>query len=172
MCFFLTIAVPEEHADQMFDTFGPGFHLGPTANESVLSALPARYTARVLTSGGCSCDLYVRSGTADDANPSEHLRRKYAKRGWSDAKIARAVEQATQAKPLTFSGLRKDVIEQLGTLCAAAGGVAVVVHWYTGDVERERFPLVVQTCARDELPARAANLREDEVLAAAVRRAD
>src|SRR4051794_15015277 len=111
MCFFLTISVPEKYFDRIPEAFGHGFELRPAENTSLLAALPSRHVAYVLASGGCSCDLYACPKSSDQAR--EHLRRKYAKRGWSDGKIARALEQAAhqqqkRSKRVAFSGLRDD----------------------------------------------------------------
>jgi hypothetical protein len=65
------------------------------------------------------------------------------------------------------------VTERLGTLCRAAGSVALLVQWYNGDVEAERLSLGQPIrCGCDELAARAQSLDEDEVLIAAARLAD
>jgi hypothetical protein len=175
MCFFLTIAVPEKQVQHIAGTFGPGFQTFPSANAAVSAALPEGYVARVLTSGMCSCDLYSRPGGAAAASPEDHLRRKYEKRGWSEAKIVRALKQ-TEAQSKShprFAGVRADVVERLQRLCESGGGVALLVHWYNGDVDTERFsPSHAASCRCDELPARARALSEDVVLVATTSRAD
>jgi hypothetical protein len=175
MCFFITIAVPAQKAGLVEEVFGRGFHTAPTANASVAAALPAGYAALLVTDGHCSCDLYAAPQSPTGRNPEDHLRKKYAKRGWSDAKIARAVEQgkASGPKNLHTRGLRADVASRLVELCHAAGGVTVVVHWYRGRVETEPLSLKhAEPCDCADLPTRAASLPEDEVLIAASRRAD
>src|SRR5215213_1542275 len=128
MCFFLTVAVPSQHAERIGEAFGRGFQTHPTANASVTAALPAGYAARLVTSGMCSCDLYARPRTADAPDPATHLRRKYEKRGWSEAKIKRALEQAADNASKTnraTSGFRSDVLTGFEALCRAAGSVAL-----------------------------------------------
>lgn len=167
MCFFVTIAVPAKQANRIPEAFGRGFQILPTANASVLSVLATEYTACLITCGMCSCDLYRRPHTSVAADSDEHLQRKYASRGWSQAKIARAVKQAKEhnRSAVTWSGLRGDVIERLRSLCEAAGAIAVVVHWYSGDVESERMSLKRSlVCECCEFEARASTLPEDEVL--------
>ena len=170
MCFFLTIAVPAKQVEHIAGTFGRGFQTFPSANAAVSAALPEGYVARVLTSGMCSCDLYARPGGA------VLLRRKHEKRGWSEAKIVRAIKQAEAAQSKSqppLSGVRADVVERLQRLCESGGGVALLVHWYDGDIETERFsPSHAASCRCDELPARARALSEDVVLVATTSRAD
>src|SRR3954447_12403694 len=93
MCFFVTLAVPSQHARRIGEVFARGFQTRPAANASVAAVLPAGYAARLITSGMCSCDLYARPRGAAAPDPAAHLRRKYEERGWSEAKIKRALEQ-------------------------------------------------------------------------------
>jgi hypothetical protein len=176
MCFFLTIAVPAKHVDDIVGTFGRGFQTHHSVNAAVSAALPEGYVAHVLTSGMCSCDLYARPGGAAADSPADHLRRKYEKRGWSEAKIVRALKQAEAAQSKSqrpICGVRADVVERLQSLCQSGGGVALLVHWYNGDIDTERFsPSGPESCRCDELPARAQELREDVVVIARPNRAD
>jgi hypothetical protein len=171
MCFFVTIAVPSQHAEQIGEVFARGFQTRPTANAGVTAVLPAGYAARLITSGMCSCDLYARPRDAGVPDPAAHLRRKYEKRGWSEAKIKRALEQVEVQPSKTnraTSGFRPDVLSAFEALCRAAGSVALLVHWYSGDIESERLPLgEPRRCKCDELAARAQSLVEDQILIAA-----
>jgi hypothetical protein len=175
MCFFITIAVPAPKAALVPDVFGRGFRTASTANPAVVAALPTDYAPTLVTNGHCSCDLYAAPRSETEPDLGDHLRKKYAKRGWSDSKIARALEQAKarDSKNLHARGIHRDVVSRLQELCRAAGSVAVVVHWYSGQVETEQLSLrQAKPCDCAELPARAAALCEDEVLVAASRRAD
>lgn len=167
MCYFLTIAVPADYADRSFQAFGRGFDLHQTANPTVVSAMPSAYALRVLTSGMCSCDLYAPPGTIERGDESDHLRRKYANRGWNEAKIGRAIEESKKGKTqvAAMPGLRSDVIERLQEICEAAGALALVMHWYHGDVESERLSIVrTRGCNCRDLRSCGASLREDELL--------
>jgi hypothetical protein len=176
MCFFVTVAVPLQYADRIGEVFGRGFHTHATANPSVTAALPPGYAARLITSGTCSCDLYARPRSAQAPDPAVHLRRKYQKRGWSEAKIKGALEQAAVKESKTnraTSGFRSDVLSGIEALCRAAGSAALLVHWYSGDIESERFPLgQPRRCKCDELAAQAQSLVEDELLIATAGRTD
>jgi hypothetical protein len=139
MCFFLTIAVPDAHAERIREAFGRGFRTSPAINRCVIEALPAGFAARVVTRGSCSCKLYARRDEQSRASAPQ-----------------RPVE-----------GLRPDVVTRLQTLCETAGSVAVLVHWYRGDVDTERFSAEGFTeCGCADLSARAQALVEDHVLVA------
>ena len=172
MCFFLTIAVPAKHVDQIGAVFGRGFQSRLSVNPSVESALPTGFAARIVTRGTCSCDLYGPAHQAPSVDSADHLRRKYERRGWSNAKIARAIEQASNSRRpgSGASGLRVDVVERLTSLCRNVGSVAVFVHWYHGDPQAERVTLrTEQQCPCEELPAQAMHLSQDHVLLAITR---
>lgn len=110
--------------------------------------------------------LYARPRSPLSGNREQRLRRKYAKRGWSEAKIERAIAEAgvEEQVAMSFSGLAPVVVEGLQALCASAGEAAVVVHWYRGDTESAGLSLGQQTCRLVELPECAGRLKEDEVL--------
>lgn len=174
MCYFVTVAVPSQHAGRVGEVFGRGCQARPTANPTVTAALPAGYAALLITRGICSCDLYARPRGAGEPDAAAHLRRKYENRGWSDAKIRRALEQVEVRASKTaraVSGFRPDVITGFEALCRAAGSVALLVHWYSADVESERVSLGPPLrCDCDELAARAQTLGEAQVLIATARR--
>jgi hypothetical protein len=168
MCFFLTIAVPSLHAERIGEEFGRGFQVHPTANPSAMDAFPSGFVARLITSGMCSCDLYVRPQDAHLPNSPTHGRLKYEKRGWSESKIKRALSQAeaNAAKPKQRNpGVHSDVVNRLQAICRVAGSVAMFVHFYNSEIETERLSLRPSNpCKCDQLSARAKELGEDQVL--------
>jgi hypothetical protein len=167
MCFFVTIGVPAKHAGRMKETLGGDFDLCLAANPALLAAFPRGYTLRHVTLGMCSCSLYERPRPVEEREPRK--RGKQAGRGGGDARTTRATPSKA-GKRETWSGLRDDLIRGLEALCQAAGGVALLVHWYRGDIERERLHLARgERCTPVDLPARAAALPEDEVLHVVVR---
>jgi hypothetical protein len=117
-------------------------HVEPCSNESVVQAFGAAAHPYWLTSGQCSCDL-VPSPPSDDAQPKAgpslevRLRRKYERRGWTKAKIDRAVADslAASASPTLPPGFRQDVAEMLSGLAKRFGRVQVIVHWFDGPLD-------------------------------------
>lgn len=168
MCFFLTIAVPLQHTTRVREWMSPELKTHPTKNPSVMAALPPDYAAHLVTTGMCSCDLYACPESEKPKDRTAHLRQKYERLGWSKAKISRAIKQvesdsARAKKPL--SGFRPDVVERAVAICRVTGNLAIVVHWYQGDVETESLRLrPVPKCNCDQLASRMQELREDEVL--------
>lgn len=168
MCYYITIAAPTKFTADVSALMDSGLQLRPTRNADVMASLPDRFTAWILMEATCSCGLYASPRAPDAPSEAQRLRKKYAKSGWSDAKIDRAVAQSAArhaASQPNWSGLRPDVVAQLHKIGTLAGQVAVVVHWYDDDIETERLSLNrSRTCSVDELAFRASNLYEDEVL--------
>jgi hypothetical protein len=97
------------------------------------------------------------------------LRKKYAKRGWSRARIERAIEQSKQhsTRSEDFTGLQPDCAQRLTKLCQATGILAFVAHWYNGDVDTEQFEIArPEPWACDEIVGRAASVKEDQLVIA------
>jgi hypothetical protein len=174
MCYFLTVAVPAQHAELIERTFQPDFQTLVTTNPQVAAALPVHYAARVVTTGFCSCELFSDPARPRAEQLTEQLQRKFKKRGWGQAKIQRAIEQAKQSQarfPDSAGGIREDVIERLQVLAESAGAVGVFAHWYGGSLESELLELKqFATCNLADLNRLAAQLPEDQLLLADSRR--
>jgi hypothetical protein len=71
------------------------------------------------------------------------VRRKYQKLGWSEAKTSRALESKAshETRATGFLGLRADIRDLLADFAQRLGDVIIVVHWYEGAVETEKFAL-------------------------------
>lgn len=140
MCYFITVGIPNTKSEAVRGEVPRGFGLEPVENKSVLAALPLGYQTFLLVSGGCSCNLYQRAATPAllSHNP-DRLRRKYEKKGWSTAKIDRAIKQSlpAQAKPSDFIGFRSDVTDILRSVSRNAGDFAILIHWYNGNIDDE-----------------------------------
>lgn len=149
MCYFITIGLPEDKAQFLEDHIPRGFHIAPIENLSVLEQMGRGFRTYLLMSGGCSCSLFneprpeaKEAGQTREHSRRERLRRKYEKMGWSAAKIDRALTQLPRGREgESFTGLRGDVQHFVGELALNVGEVAVVAHWYDGDVQETRLTL-------------------------------
>ena len=145
MCYFITIGVPPEHGETLRRLVPRGLRVEPSQNTSIAKAVGDGHGLFVITSGGCSCGLYrsAPDGDAyDDIREREaRLRKKYANKGWTDAKIQRAIGSAHPVASSGFVGLRDDACALLAQLAREAGRVGVVVHFYSGRVEDETIHL-------------------------------
>ena len=165
MCYFITIGVRESAAARLKKSLA-GLRLNPVENHAIRQALPPEYQSFELTSGMCSCDLYHSGSVSGFRRSAKRLRKQYAKRGWSEAKIERAVAEAT-SRPTQpeFVGLRPDVATWLATTAGDLGPLAVIVHWYRGRTDQERVPLSSEAhVAPTDLAKGLAHVPEDTVV--------
>jgi hypothetical protein len=132
MCFFITIVSAAAGERRLRRGLPAEMRLAEQQNP-MLRAHIGGEPLWTLTLGGCSCDLF----TTQPREPKQH---KLGKRGWSKAKIQRAIEQAMsapRAKRRAFTGLRQDVRSAISN----AAPIGFFVHWYSGDVRNEHFEL-------------------------------
>jgi hypothetical protein len=168
MCFFITLAVPAEHAGLVTQIADQGFAIRPQTNRSISKHVGARATF-VLTSGGCSCDLYASE--ADDGHAAlkelNTARRKYAKLGWSAPKIERALaaRHTSADRRSRFVGLRSDAREIVVRIAEAVGELGPLVHAYSGDIDEEAVLATQGACIDpDDLRSGTTSLAEDVIL--------
>jgi hypothetical protein len=144
MCDFITIAVPADKAKLLEDAIPRGIQALAVSNASIRRQIGAGYRRYALVSGGCSCDLYRSpNDPIDTADEIEKRRRKYQKKGWSQAKIERAIASCSRRdlERDAFAGLRPDVRSLVADVAEQASELAIIVHWYSGDVETEKIAL-------------------------------
>lgn len=163
MCYFITIAARNDRLDIARRCAGRGFGTAESANPCVQAALPPAYKTFLLISGWCSCGMYSADRPANSADP-ERMRQKYFGRGWSYAKIERAVKQSLAAREQPyFVGFRDDVVAVLFEILQEIPRFAVLVHWYRGNVDDEKIEIVStletdSACLADVVP------EEDQML--------
>jgi hypothetical protein len=150
MCHFITVGIPESAFDLLKEAARPNMTAWLCENKYVTVHFDAGYHGYVLTDGHCSCGAYTSPLGDDDETPEElerkrrnKLCRKYEKKGWSEAKIERALADATAAWQRSgrhfFVGLREDVRTALARVANEAGLIYVFAHSYDGDVTSERI---------------------------------
>lgn len=158
MCYFITIGLPEGKTEFLEHRVQRGFHIAPVANASILQQIGQDFRTYLLMSGGCSCDLFREPPTKTEAERDAHtrsakerLRHKYEKMGWSKTKIDRALAQRPKDRGTqAFVGLRGDVQRFLGELATNVSQLAILVHWYDGDVEEPRIACTQGEIVRPE----------------------
>lgn len=146
MCYFLTVGVEADGA-ALLDVESArrrrGRHLTISAasNASLAALFPRGDRLFWVTSGMCSCELCSGGRSRGHADPSRE-RKRYEERGWSEAKIARALEAKHAERPTVTRGQREDTPRELLhnlllALSACDGGVRVYAHLYSGDQNSE-----------------------------------
>lgn len=129
MCWHLTIGIAKEGASAVTALAGRTRQV--IAADPRASGFPAAVAAFLLTSGGCSCDLYrggpVERETLDRARA--RLEARHRAKGWSQAKIERALAAAKlpgeRALPTALYDIVRDLVDAHGAvhLCARDASV-------------------------------------------------
>lgn len=167
MCFFITMAVPADAADEVARRHAePGLRIDRTGNPSAVEAAGPARTPLLVTGGGCSCAWYRRPGT-DPLHDRARAEAKYRRLGWSETKIERAIASMRKA-PRPGDGVHAVVMDLLTAVAHDCGEVCVWVHDFTGRVEREPYAITRRIrCACADLPAYARVLDTDVALTVA-----
>jgi hypothetical protein len=179
MCYFITVALPQAKASWFEETIPRGIAVFPSVNDSITRHLPPGYRTYALTSGGCSCGLFndphsvidVRKAKIDLWNAKLATKaRQYQHKGWSSARVARAMAQATRAHatradPEPWVGLEPMVRRLLAKVAEDVGELAVVAHFFSGGVETERYHVTVgPTISPKALETGQPPLEQDQLL--------
>jgi len=167
MCYFITIGVPANRSDDVRRHVPRGMQFLRIQNPALAKAMGSEHETFILTTGDCSCNLYRPPGESDDNEQSriDRLQKKYAKKGWSESKIQRAIGSRRESTALEFVGLRDNVGELLVQMTAAAGRIGIVVNWYSGLIDDEKITIrEVHSTTADKLRSRGGNLEEDTLI--------
>ena len=153
MCYLITIGIREsiDHVEAMLGD-GQLLTVRASRNASLRSIFPKEDLLFELTSGHCSCDLVI-----PDSQPSAEQQRarrqaQYQRKGWSQAKIARALDDWEAAHAQQVEARARPVIQLyplLRALAAKPDGLRVLIHFYSGQFASEE----VQPRGRVRVPA-------------------
>jgi hypothetical protein len=144
VCYFIAVGVRDEGARvlELEREKHEGFGVVPAANVDIAALFPKEDRLFWITHGGCSCDL-VKSRVSASKGGREKERAQYRKKGWSEAKIDRALKAKHASKAQVPRGQRADTpLERLDDLLLLLsrthGGVRVFVHMFEGRVDEEK----------------------------------
>jgi hypothetical protein len=143
VCWFITVGIQEDAAAAL-EALGRrrgGLSVCPSRNPHVTALFPPNDATFEVTNGGCSCDLWL-APLKQAAGEREKRREQYRKKGWSEAKIERALNAAAaahlasaNAEPL--AGPRATFRRAIADQVATTGSVHVFAHFYKGNQDHE-----------------------------------
>jgi len=147
MCVIVTVGVAGFRGDATAPFRAAGFTTKPAINPT--SAAMPRDAVRIdVTAGGCSCDFYCGDTPQKSAADPDAERRKYARKGWTQAKIDRAIEARRSARPATpREGLDDQFAAAIGALARQGARVTLLAHMFSRNFD-EPFEITGTT----ELP--------------------
>lgn len=136
MCYFITAAFPNSRlaAFRALVPRGMAAESG-TPIPALTRCLPENFTQIFLTSGGCSCGQFVSREAAAFVPPRKDpakIREKYLRKGWSDARIDRALAQRDAETPAvspSVPGLDAQVKELISRFVTEQGELFIFVHF-------------------------------------------
>lgn len=168
MCYYIMLSLPSEELPNLSKLTPTNVILEECKNPHLRFAIPNNYTPLFLTSGHCSCDLYHNSvdTTRSLDNGLEKLESQYERKGWSKAKIKRALADVKRGKPVrneaTFLGLRSDIIQFVESFCSTSKStIQLLVHYYSGNIEKEQFEFSEVMVPRSQIAQFSLELPED-----------
>ena len=144
MCWFVTVGVTPAgvEAIERLGSRRGALHVQTSSNAHVARIFgDGAVMFEVTTESGCSCDLYL--GDEADRGWDKRARARHRRRGWSEAKIARAIEASRTAKVAAAGRDRESrprrvfhdaVREHVRTF----GRIRVFAHFYRGSPDDER----------------------------------
>ena len=142
MCYYIIVAISEKETNHLNSDIPRGLRIKPISNPSINKQLPEEFVTFTVTRGECSCSLFDEEFKVENREESKNrLVRKYKAKGWSKAKIERALTQHISNKNISVGGLDPEVLFYLADIAEKAEELKIITHWYTGDIESERITL-------------------------------
>lgn len=143
MCWYVTIGVSPEGAPLVEELASRAGRVAVrrSTNPSMATIFPRRDIRLEVTSGGCSCDLYAPA-VRPSAGGWEGQRERYREKGWSEAKIDRAIAARDRAKGASIGrtggiGPERLFREIISQQVAHYRSVRMLAHTYSGPVDKE-----------------------------------
>lgn len=136
MCYLISVAVAAPALDVPAHFHAFDLDAVETANPTVRKALGPDPGFDV-TRQGCSCALQAPGSRHDQAE----LRRRYMHKGWTAAKIDRAIASVSRSRAHAPRSARERFLDALAALCRTGAKVRLVSHAYTGRFDQEAFEL-------------------------------
>ncbi len=121
MCYFINIGLPKGPDIIMLNQLPDQLSYFQSNNKCFIDALPNNYSSYYIIMEFCSCGLFdpeYGSDSDTELNYSQRQKKKYQKKGWSEHKINRALEDINKNKTENqyfkyIHGLDKDLWDWL-----------------------------------------------------------
>jgi hypothetical protein len=108
-----------------------------SAHYETLSSQMRNFEVFIVGTAMCSCDLFNRDSEENVYRGSEeNVYEKYRKKGWSQAKIERAI--ANRKKANLHAGLHPELRRWLADAATEAGEAYLFIHWDSDELKYEQ----------------------------------
>ncbi len=116
MCYLVLVGVPEQsRAAVVEELTRSGFSTSMCSIPALTAAFPRGDVVIAVTYGGCSCDIF---GEPFEPFDESAQREKYQRKGWSQAKIARAITATRPQERPRFAAFRASLARMVRLLGA------------------------------------------------------
>jgi hypothetical protein len=141
MCIYLTLGVDRHSADHVLDHAPEGFRVGPTRNEDLRRQLSPLLALECRSPDMCDCSMFrhltdTASRAEADAASDAELAADRRRRGWSQAKIEKALANRNSARTHRPVPRAAEWAEAFRTwmplLVSDVGEVVLVAHMFAG----------------------------------------
>src|SRR5262245_5212933 len=130
MCRLVFIGVRNARDDVAAFFRARRFTAVPAANPTC-EAMPPDAVRLQITNGMCSCSIYRVPGGAP-AFDEAHERQRYARRGWTAAKIERALDSSRAAhERRPRGGIAREFVDAITQLVRSGAAVTLLAHDFT-----------------------------------------
>lgn len=148
MCSLVTVGLRDCQGDPIEIFRVNDLTAQAAVNPHVRMAFPRGAMLLDITDGGCSCSFY-RSEIQEDAWSESALRARYARKGWSNAKITRAIEGKRAAhERRSEDSAQERFCRSIEALVLGGAQVTLISHDYRGLFSAEQ----VNIDGRTEVP--------------------
>jgi hypothetical protein len=162
MCYYITTAFPKAMANAILRSLPKGLNSLPATNPAISRLLPKDYDSLAIITAMCSCDLYSSAKPGEKDREEEALRRKYKKKGWSENKIQRALDDHEKNMKTRREGFRDDFLNWLTASAAnSQKSLFVFVHMYRGEIEAEQLEIIREKVTAAEFATFQLNFPQD-----------
>ena len=142
MCSFVSIAVPEAKRATLRSMLPREVRLLRQDNADLRALVHEDDGIFALGTSLCGCDLFNETEPQETTPVDLHRQQvKYLKKGWSKAKIERALAQSASAQleGPSFVGIRPDVRQALAGVALHTRCLHIFVHEYRGSLTAARI---------------------------------
>lgn len=142
MCHLVTIGIDRALGSALpeFGNAREGLAVNPSRNPTLAKIFPPNdLRLEITVGGGCSCGLFTgRATDAEIVDLEQAERRRYEKRGWSRAKIDRAIQASRAAHQRDQRGENAHRFQDaIIALLERTSSVRIFLHTYSGSFETE-----------------------------------
>jgi hypothetical protein len=140
MCSLVSVAVSDYASDPREVFRAHGFHTAPAANPHMRASLPQDAMVLDVTRSGCSCEFYLSPAIAAAEMDGERERRRYRRKGWPAAKIARVMAEksaAATAPHRLLHGGCANFCQAVERIVRFGAGMQLLAHEFTGRFAEE-----------------------------------